>query len=127
MRGDADTRRTSLEERTRSLDDKKLARSSLNQRVQDAQQAVFDLRSQKEQAENAAGLAQVKRTGLTERIASSQDDLAELEMQLRELASQVDTGAQDKQMQLTMLGSSDAVFQDRNRELAIFEGELTKA
>lgn len=127
MRGDADTRRTSLEARTRSLDDKKLARSSLNQRVQDAQQAVFDLRSQKEQAENAAGLAQVKRTGLTERIASSQDDLAELEMQLRELASQVDTGAQDKQMQLTMLGSSDAVFQDRNRELAIFEGELTKA
>ncbi|MEO6996392.1 MAG: chromosome segregation protein SMC, partial [Lacunisphaera sp.] len=52
---------------------------------------------------------------------------SELEMQLRELASQVDTGAQDKQMQLSMLGSSDAVFQDRNRELAITEGELTKA
>ena len=48
-------------------------------------------------------------------------------MQLKELASQVDTGAQDKQMQLTMLGSSDAVFQDRNRELAVTEGELAKA
>jgi len=127
LRGDADTRRASLEERTRSLDEKKAARSSLNQRVQDAQQAVFDLRSQKEQAENAAGMAQVKRSGLAERIAAGQDDLSELEMQLRELASQVDTGAQDKQMQLTMLGSSDAVFQDRNRELAVFEGELTKA
>ncbi|MEI6106201.1 MAG: AAA family ATPase, partial [Opitutae bacterium] len=122
LRGDADTRRTSLDERTRSLDAKKAARSSLNQRVQDAQQAVFDLRSQKEQAENASGLAQVKRAGLAERIAAGQDDLTELEMQLRELASQVDTGAQDKQMQLTMLGSSDAVFQDRNRELAVFEG-----
>ncbi|SDR65507.1 chromosome segregation protein SMC [Opitutus sp. GAS368] len=127
LRDAADTRRSSLEERTRSLDGKKAARASLNQRVQDAQQGVFDLRSQKESAENAASLAEVKRTGLTERIDAGKDDLSELEMQRRELATQVDTGAQDKQMQLTMLGSSDAVFQDRNRELAVTEGELTKA
>src|SRR5882672_6644397 len=127
LRSDADTRRTSLEHRTRSLDEKKSARSSLNQRVQDAQQAVFDLRSQKEQAENQAGMAEVKGAGLTERIDAGKDDLAELEMQLRELATQVDTGAHDKQMQLSLLGSSDAVFQDRNRELAVTEGELTKA
>ncbi|MBL9216363.1 MAG: chromosome segregation protein SMC [Opitutaceae bacterium] len=127
LREAADTRRGSLEERTRALDACKSSRSGLNQRVQDAQQAVFDLRSQKEQAENAANMAQVKRTGLGERIEASRDDLAELEMQLRELATQVDTGAQDKQMQLSLLGSSDAVFQDRNRELAVTEGELTKA
>ncbi len=127
LRTAAETRRALLEERSGSLEGNKAARSSLNQRVQDAQQAVFDLRSQKEQAENQAGMAQVKRAGLEERIVSSTDDLAELEMQLKELASQVDTGAQDKQMQLSMLGSSDAVFQDRNRELAITEGELTKA
>ncbi|MDB6115500.1 MAG: smc 4, partial [Lacunisphaera sp.] len=127
LRGDADTRRMSLEERTRSLDEKKSARSSLNQRVQDAQQAVFDLRSQKEAAENAASMAQVKGAGLTERLDAGKDDLGELEMQLKELASQVDTGAQDKQMQLSLLGSSDAVFQDRNRELAVTEGELTRA
>jgi len=127
LRTAAETRRALLDERNSSLEGNKAARSSLNQRVQDAQQAVFDLRSQKEQAENQASLAQVKRAGLEERIASSTEDLAELEMQLKELASQVDTGAQDKQMQLTMLGSSDAVFQDRNRELAIVEGELTKS
>ncbi|MBI2516986.1 MAG: chromosome segregation protein SMC [Opitutae bacterium] len=127
LRGEADTRRATLEEKTRALDEQKARRSSLHQRVQDAQQAVFDLRSQKEQAENQSGLAQVKRTGLAERIDAGKDDLAELEMQLRELASQVDTGAQDKQMQLSLLGSSDAVFQDRNRELAVLEGELTRA
>ncbi len=126
LRGDAETRRASLDERTRSLDGKKAARSSLHQRVQDAQQAVFDLRSQKEAAENAANMAQVKRTGLTERLDAGKEDLSELEMQLKELASQVDTGAQDKQMQLSLLGSSDAVFQDRNRELAVTEGELTR-
>ncbi len=127
LRDAAHTRRSSLEERTRSLDEKKAARTSLNQRVQDAQQAVFDLRSQKESAENAASMAEVKRTGLTERIDAGKDDLGELEMQRRELATQVDTGAQDKQMQLSLLGSSDAVFQDRNRDLAVTEGELTKA
>jgi chromosome segregation protein len=127
LRHDAGTRRASLEERTRSLDGKKAARSSLHQRVQDAQQAVFDLRSQKESAENAANMAQVKRTALNERLEAGRDDLGELEMQLKELASQVDTGAQDKQMQLSLLGSSDAVFQDRNRELAVTEGELAKA
>ncbi|AOS46210.1 Chromosome partition protein Smc [Lacunisphaera limnophila] len=127
LRGDAEARRSALDERTRALDEQKAARMALTQRVQDSQQAVFDLRSQKEQAENQSGLAQVKRTGLIERLDAGKDDMAELEMQLRELASQVDTGSQDKQMQLSLLGSSDAVFQDRNRELAVLEGELTRA
>ncbi len=126
LRGEADTRRETLDERTRALDERKAHRSALMQRVQDAQQAVFDLRSQREQADNAANMAHVKRQGLAERLASANDDLGELEMQIRELASQVDTGAQDKQTQLSLLGSSDAVFQERNRELAVLEGELTR-
>ena len=94
--------------------------------MQDAQQAVFDLRSEKDQSENLANLAQIKRTGLQDRLESSRTSLGETEMQLRELTSQVDTGAQDKQMQLSLLGTSDATFQNRNRELAIIEGELSK-
>ena len=43
-----------------------------------------------------------------------------------QVGAQFDTGAQDKQLQLGLLGSSDAVFQQRNRELAIAEGELSK-
>ncbi|HWA28823.1 MAG TPA: chromosome segregation protein SMC [Lacunisphaera sp.] len=127
LRAEADARRATLEEKSRGLDEHKSQRQTLSQRVQDAQQAVFDLRSQKEAAENQSGLAEVKRTGLIERLDAGKDDLSELEMQLKELASQVDTGSQDKQMQLSLLGSSDAVFQDRNRELAVIEGELTKA
>jgi chromosome segregation protein len=126
LRAEADARRAGLEAQQGSLEEKKAGRSVLNQRVQDAQQAVFDLRSQKESAENQANLAQIKRTGLEDRLASSRDNLGELEMQLREVSAQVDTGAQDKQLQLGLLGSSDAVFQQRNRELAIAEGELSK-
>lgn len=126
LRAAAETRRTYLNQQQQELESKKTERSRLNQRVQDAQQAVFDLRSEKEQAENAANLAQIKRTGLADRLESSRDNLGELEMQLRELSAQVDSGAQDKQEQLSLLGSSDAVFQNRNRELAVAEGELSK-
>ena len=126
LRAAAETRRAHLHQQQSALEEKKTARARLNQRVQEAQQAVFDLRSEKEQAENAANLAQIKRSGLAERLASSQDNLTELEMQLRELESQVDSGAQDKEQQLSLLGSSDAVFQDRNRELGVLEAELQK-
>jgi chromosome segregation protein len=126
LRSEADTRRAALTDRQRELDEKKAGRSRLNQRVQDAQQAVFDLRSQKEQAENQANVASIKRTGLQERLDSSRNNLGEIEMQVRELAAQVDTGAQDKQMQLGLLGSSDSAFQTRNRDLALVEGELSK-
>ncbi|HVS53353.1 MAG TPA: chromosome segregation protein SMC [Opitutaceae bacterium] len=126
LRADADSRRTNLEQQEAALNEKKTHRHRLNQRVQDAQQAVFDVRSQREAAENAAKLAQIRRSGLEDRLSSSRDNLGELEMQLREVSAQVDSGAQDKQLQLELLGGSDAVFQQRNRELAIAEGELTK-
>ena len=126
LRAEAERRRSALEEQRAGLDSSKSERSRLNQRVQDAQQAVYDLKSQKEQAENAGNLARIRRTGLLERLEGTRETLGELEMQLREVAAQVDSGSQDKQMQLGLLGSSDAVFQQHNRELAVIEGELSK-
>jgi len=124
LRAAASERRAQLESEQGALDEKKAERARLNQRAQDAQQAVFDLKSQRDAAENASNLAQIKRTGLEDRLRSSRDNLGEVEMQLRELSDQVDSGAQDKEEQLTLLGSSDQVFQNRNRELAVAEGEL---
>ena len=126
LRSEAGRRKAALDEQRAGLDSCKSERSRLNQRVQDAQQAVYDLRSQKEQAENAGNMARIRRTGLLERLESTRDTLGELEMQMREVAAQVDTGSQDKQMQLGLLGSSDAVFQQHNRELAVIEGELSR-
>ena len=126
LRAEADSRRSSREGQEIALEEKKGHRSRLNQRVQDAQQAVYDVRSQKEAAENAANLAHIRRAGLEDRLGSSRGNLSELEMQLREVTAQGDNAAQDKQYELGLLGSSDAVFQQRNRELAIVEGELTK-
>ncbi|MDX2186733.1 MAG: chromosome segregation protein SMC [Opitutaceae bacterium] len=126
LRAAAETRRTHFDQQQTGLEEMKARRSRLNQRVQDAQQAVFDLRSDKEQAENAINLARIKGQALSERVDSSRANLGELEMTLHELSEQVDSGAQDKQQQLNLLGSSDAVFQNRNREVAVAEGELSK-
>ncbi len=124
LRAEAEKRKSALDGQQSGIEARKADRSRLNQRVQDAQEAVFDLRSQKEHAENAANLAKIRRSGLADRLAGTRDTLGELEMQLRELAAQVDTGSQDKQLQLGLLGSSDAVYQQHNRELAVSEGEL---
>jgi len=63
----------------------------------------FRFAFRKEQAENQAGVARIKKGGLEERIQSSLNDLAELKMQLHEVSARVDSGAQDKQMQLNLL------------------------
>ncbi len=126
LRAAADERRAGLESQENALAERRVLRSRLGQRVQDAQQAVFDVRSQREAAENGANLAEIKRAGLEDRLSSSRGSIEEIEMQLREVAAQVDTGAQDKQQQLELLGGSDATFQERNRELGIIEGELTR-
>jgi len=126
LRQEAELHRTDLNAQQASVDEMKAQRSRHNQRVQDAQQGVYDLRSQKEAAENQAKLADIRRSGLEDRLESSRNNLGELEMQLREVSAKADTGAQDKQLQLGLLGSSDATFQQRNRDLAIVEGELSK-
>jgi chromosome segregation protein len=126
LRAEAGRRREALDAQQSGLESRKGDRSRLNQRVQDAQQAVYDLRSQKEHSENQANLARTRRSGLSDRLDGARDTLGELEMQQREVSAQVDSGSLDKQMQLGLLGSSDAVYQQHNRDLALAEGELSK-
>ncbi|MDR1789331.1 MAG: AAA family ATPase, partial [Opitutaceae bacterium] len=126
LRSAADERRAGLQQRLSALDNLKSRRSQLNTALQDALQNASDLRSERERAEGAANVASVTRRGLLERLESSRASLAELDMQLRELAARVDTGASDKQQQLSLLGGADAVFQNRNRELSVVEADLSK-
>ena len=126
LRAGASERRANLESQQAALDAAKARRSLLNQRVQEAQEATFDLRSQREQAENAGRMAETRRAGIEDRLTASREGLGEVQMQIREVTAQADTGAQDKQLQLNLLGSSDAVFQQRNRDLAIADGALSK-
>ena len=125
--GDVRQFQSELEQKEEELTTKKAQRGELLQRVQEAQQAVFDLKSQREQALNQAHLNDIRRTGLEERIVQARDDLGSIQTQLSDLAQRADTSTQDKQLQLSILGDSDEVFQDRNREANEVEARLTAA
>ncbi len=116
-----------LEQRDQSLGEMKTGRHTLNERIQDAQQLVFDLRSQREQALNQAHLSEVRRTGLLERIDQAKEDLIGIEGQLSELAEKVDSGVQDRQSQLDVVGSFDSNFRERSAELEVVEQALKTA
>ncbi|MDF9826770.1 chromosome segregation protein [Ereboglobus sp. PH5-10] len=124
LRAASETRRVHYSQQQQDLEEKKAHRSRLNQRVQEAQQAVFDLRTEREQILNAANLAQIKRTGLIERLDATRATLGELEMQLRDIATQVDTGAQDKQLQLSLLGTSEAQLQEIIQQVTVADASL---
>lgn len=113
-----------LENKEGSLIVYKEERQTLIQKVQDSQQSVFDLRSMKEQASNAADMAQIKIVSLAERSEQATQEIASFEAQLGEIASKVDEHNSDKQMHLDVLGNSDEVFQERNRDLAEIEERL---
>ncbi len=113
-----------LENKEGSLVVYKEERQTLIQKVQDSQQSVFDLRSMKEQASNAADMAQIKIASLSERMEQATQEIASFEAQLGEIASKVDEHNSDKQMHLDVLGNSDEIFQERNRDLEEIEERL---
>ncbi len=113
-----------LESKEGSLIVYKEERQTLIQKVQDSQQSVFDLRSMKEQASNAADMAQIKIVSLAERMEQATQEIASFEAQLGEIASKVDEHNSDKQMHLDVLGNSDEIFQERNRDLSEIEERL---
>ncbi|MBL4575987.1 MAG: chromosome segregation protein SMC [Opitutaceae bacterium] len=116
-----------LSEKETALSERKVERQTLSEQIQEAQQGVFDLRSQKEQALNEGQLAEIKKSSLLERIEQAKGDLVSIESQLGEIAQKVDSGEQDKQLHLDILGGSDEVFQVRNDELEGVEAKLKAA
>ncbi|EDY80665.1 chromosome segregation protein SMC [Verrucomicrobiia bacterium DG1235] len=124
LQDEVDELATDLENKQGSLIVYKEERQTLIQKVQDSQQSVFDLRSMKEQASNAADMAQIKIVSLAERIEQANQDIASYESQLGEIAGRFDEHNSDKQMHLDVLGNSDEVFQERNRDLAEIEERL---
>ncbi len=125
LRGQVTDARTSLREREGILTAHKAKRAELYQRLQEAQQTVFDLRSEKEQAENQAEFAGVRRQDLTGRIAEIQRELEALEHQQQELDSKARDDASLKQSALEVMGSSDEVFKRRTQELEEIARQLS--
>lgn len=127
LTGLVERQRVDLGRKEGEIEQKKSERTEANQRLQEVQQAVFDLRSRKEQAENKGRLADARSSDLDGRIGEAENEILSIESQLGEIAKRAEGSAQIKQEQLHMVGSSDEVFQLRSQEVASVQKQMTEA
>ncbi|MAM90275.1 MAG: chromosome segregation protein SMC [Opitutaceae bacterium] len=124
LQTEVDDYQKDLEQKESRLTVYKEERQALVQKIQDSQQMVFDLRSAKEQAANQTHMAEIRITSMKERIDQAQEEIHSFESQIEELGSRLESHSADKELHLDVVGSSDEVFQERNRDLADIEARL---
>jgi chromosome segregation protein len=107
----------SLEADERALAEKKAARAELYDKMQELQQRVFNLRSEKENSENQAEFSGIRMKDLEARIAEYQKEIADIEAQQNTLAERAKSESENKETQLGVVDDSDKVFRDRSSEL----------
>jgi len=114
----------SLESDESVLTEKKVARAELAHKMEELQQRVYALRSEKENAENQAEFSGIRAGDLEKRIAEFTQEIAELEDQKTQLAERARNETENKQMQLGVVDDSDRIFRDRNNELVESQEKL---
>ncbi len=115
-----------LESRESAIEERKAERSALNSRLQEAQQAVFDLRSRKEQAENAARLAEARGEDYSGRLADATKEIERMEKELSATSEEVVGSAQTKKEQHEVVANSDRFFQTRDQEVRALQARLAE-
>ena len=133
LRKQVETHTGSLERDESILMEKKAQRAGLSQKMEELQQRVYSLRSEKENAYNQSEFSSIRSKDLEARIEEYKKEIADLEKQKTELAERAKNESENKQMQLGVVDDSDRIFRERNNELVAaqeklgeMEGELQK-
>ena len=133
LRKQVETHTGSLERDESILMEKKSQRAGLSQKMEELQQRVYSLRSEKENADNQSEFSSIRSKDLEARIEEYKKEIADLEKQKTELAERAKNESENKQMQLGVVDDSDRIFRERNNELVAaqeklgeMEGELQK-
>jgi chromosome segregation protein len=106
-----------LKERESVVTSAKAERVRLHEKLQEAQQVAFNLRSEKENAENQAKFAEVRSQDLRDRIAQVDNELAALAAREAELQSRLDGESGAKAMHAGDTESAEETVRIRQREL----------
>jgi chromosome segregation protein len=114
----AATEKTSagLREREERVANLKSDRAGLHQKLSDAQHAVFDLRSEKENAESQAQFALSRRDDLLARVTEIEHEITTLRAQAAALDERLQTDSAQKRGALEVVGSSDESFRARQSD-----------
>ena len=133
LRKQVDTQNSSLEQDETVLAEKKTQRTELAEKMEALQQRVYNLRSEKENADNQSEFSSIRSRDLDGRIVEFQKEVADLEQQKSDLAQRAQDETENKQLQLGVVDDSDRIFRERNNELihaqeklGEMEGELQK-
>lgn len=108
---------SALKERESVVGAAKAERIRLTEKLNEAQQVAFNLRSEKESAENQAKFAEVRSHDLRERIAQVEDELAGLRAREDELTARLDGESGAKAMHAGDTESAEEACRIRQREL----------
>ena len=116
-----------LNGREEGLNAKREDRSVLYESLRSSQQTVFDLRSEKEQAENKGEFSEIRSRDLSERIADLKVEISALGKQKDTLVEQAEGDSRDKEKQLSVVGNSDEVFKERSEQLDVVQRQISEA
>ena len=125
--GNLETAREALAVEEAALEALRTERATLYESVQTAQQNVYNLRSEMESATNKAEFARVRQKDIDERLERLSNEIQAYSAQLAELHERLTSESQSRQMQLDIVGDSDTLFQDRNRDVLLAQEQLTRA
>ncbi len=115
LRKDTEGIREGLREREQALSLAKEKQDEISQKLQETQQIAANLRSEKEQGENAAQTADVRAGDHKARIAQIEKEIATLDEFLKEIETRLAADSEQKRSALDTVGSSDEVFQKHNK------------
>ena len=96
---------------------RKTARSKFSSEIQDLQQRIYNLRSDKEKAQSQTEFAEIRRKDLQARIALCRKEIETIEGEKNALTKRVQGEAESKQMQLDVVDDSNRIFRECHDEL----------
>lgn len=134
LRENVAQQRAALSEREHILASSKVQRSILHEKIENAQQMIFALRSEKENAESQIQFSQVRSQDLRERIAGIDREISAIAQRKSELEARIQGGGDTKLQHAGDVANADETYRIRQRELdetlerlAILEREVAVA
>lgn len=115
-----------LQGREKELERWRMEKSELYETLRDAQQRMFDLKSEKEQSENRAELASIRVGDIEKRISEIRIEITDIEKDQKLLEKQAKGDFRIKEEQLNLVFTSDDLFSTENQELSSLVSDLDK-
>ena len=124
LRDKVESQTVSLERDEEILLEKKSERTVLTQKIEDLQQRAYNLRSEKDSAENQSEFASLRGEDMESRAEGIKKEIADLELESSDLAQRAKNELENKQIQISVVDDSDRFFQERNNELTVVQDRL---